>query len=149
MLVIARFGWAKPVIVNPAALRNGPRDMALVAAAGPVANLIVAVVFAVIFRVIDMSDVGGDFVRNVVLLVVAINVLLAIFNLLPIPPLDGYNAALAMLPPRRAWALRRYGQYGVFVLLGLILLTYLDSPIDPLGWIFTIAATVARALAGI
>lgn len=149
MLIIARFGWAKPVMVNPAALRNGPRGMAMVAAAGPIANIVVAVAFAVVFRVLDQTGLGGDFLRNVVLLVVAINVILAIFNLLPIPPLDGYNAALSLLPPRQAWALRRYSQYGIFILLGLVLLTYIDSPIDPLGWIFGIASTVARALVGL
>ena len=149
MLIVARFGWAKPVMVNPAALRNGPRGMAMVAAAGPVANMVVAVAFAVLFRVLEMSGIGSGFVQNVVVLVVAINVLLAIFNLLPIPPLDGFNAALALLPPRQSWTLRRYSQYGILVLLGLVLLTYVDSPIDPLGWIFTIASSVARALTGI
>jgi Zn-dependent protease len=120
-----------------------------VAAAGPVANILVAIAFAVVFRLLDLSGMGGDFIGNVVLLVVAINVILAIFNLLPIPPLDGFNAALALLPARQAFALRRYSQYGILILLGLVLLTYVDSPIDPLGWIFSIASAVARALTGI
>jgi Zn-dependent protease len=149
MLIVARFGWAKPVLVNPSALRNGPKGMAMVAAAGPIANLAVATVFAIVFRVLELAGVESDFVRGVVLLVVVINVILAIFNLLPIPPLDGFNAALALLPPRQAWTLRRYSQYGVLVLLGLVFLRYVNSPIDPLGWILQIASLVARSLAGI
>jgi Zn-dependent protease len=148
MLLVAGFGWAKPVMVNPAALRNGRTGLAMVAAAGPIANVIVAVIAAVVFRVLDLAGVEDGFLVNTLFWVVVLNMVLAVFNLLPIPPLDGYNVALAFLPPRQAMALRRYGQYGVFVLLGLVLLSYVNSPIDPLGWILGIAGLLARALIG-
>ena len=149
MLLIARFGWAKPVLVNPYALRNGPSGMAMVAAAGPVANVIVAVAFAIVFRLLAAAELQAGFLGEVVELIVFINLILAIFNLLPIAPLDGYNAALALLPPRYALSLQRYAQYGIFVLLGLIFLSYMRSPINPLGWIVGLAATGARALLGL
>ena len=148
MLLIARFGWAKPVMVNPAALSNGREGMAMVAAAGPAANLIVATAFGVLFRVLDLAGVSGV-IADVVSLVVLLNVVLALFNLLPIPPLDGYNVALAFLPAPQAMTLQRYGQYGVLILLGMILLSYLGSPVNPLAWIFGIAAVIARLLLGL
>ena len=148
MLVVAGFGWAKPVLVNPAALRNGRVGFALVAAAGPIANTIVAILAAVVFRVLDLVGYDGAFVLNVVWAVVVLNLVLAVFNLLPIPPLDGYNVALAFLPPRQAMFLRQYGQYGIFILLGLVLLSYMDSPINPLAWIFGLAGLLARLLVG-
>lgn len=148
MLVVAGFGWAKPVMVNPAALRNGRTGLALVAAAGPLANTVVAVLAAVVFRVFDLAGFEIVFVLNVLFAVVVLNLVLALFNLLPIPPLDGYNVALAFLPPRQAMLLRQYGHYGIFILLGLILLSYADSPINPLGWIFGFAAAAGRVLVG-
>jgi Zn-dependent protease len=148
MLLVAGFGWAKPVMINPAALRNGRTGLAMVAAAGPIANVVVAIAAAVLFRAFDIIGVEVAFVMNTLFWVVVLNVVLAVFNLLPIPPLDGYNVALAFLPPRQAMLLRQYGQYGVFVLLGLVLLRYVDSPIDPLGWILGFAANLGRALIG-
>lgn len=148
MLVVAGFGWAKPVMINPAALRNGRLGMAIVAAAGPVANLVVAVAAAIGFRVLDIVGLEGGFVLNTLVWVMHLNLILAIFNILPIPPLDGYNVALAFLPPQQAMQLRRFGQYGFLVLLGLILLRYVGSPIDPLGWIFTLAGILGRILVG-
>jgi Zn-dependent protease len=149
MLLIARFGWAKPVMVNPYALRNGPSGMAMVAAAGPMANVVVAVVFAIVFRLLASADLHTGFPGQVVVSVVVINLILALFNFVPIPPLDGYNAALALLPPRYGLTLQRYGQYGMFILLGLIVLHVTRSPINPLGWILGLAVSAARALLGI
>jgi Zn-dependent protease len=148
MLVVAGFGWAKPVMVNPSALRNGRTGLAFVAAAGPIANTVVAVAAAVIFRVLDILGFENLFVLNVLFTVVVLNLVLAVFNLLPIPPLDGYNVAIAFLPPRHAMSLRRYGQYGVFLLLALVFLSVMNSPIDPLGWIFGIARAVGLLLIG-
>jgi Zn-dependent protease len=149
LLVVAGFGWAKPVLVNPAALRNGRTGLAMVAAAGPIANLVVAVVFAILHRLLEQADLtNASFVAEVVRWTVVFNVVLAFFNLLPIPPLDGYNVALAFLPPRQAMLLRRYAVYGIAVLLVLVLLNSMGSPIDPLGWILRIAGFVARLLIG-
>ncbi|CAN5351098.1 site-2 protease family protein [soil metagenome] len=143
MLVVAGFGWAKPVMVNPAALRGGRRSMALVAFAGPIANVVVATVFAVAFRAMDLAGISNGFALNLVALIVQLNILLAIFNLIPIPPLDGYNVALAYLPSRQALIVQQYAPYGVIVLLLLIFI-----PGSPLRTMLGLAAPVTRVLIG-
>lgn len=143
LLVVAGFGWAKPVLVNPYALRNGPAGMAIVAAAGPFANIVVAFTFAVVYRVLGIVGVDDRFVLNVVDLIVVINILLAIFNIIPIPPLDGYNVALAFLPPRQAMALRQLAPYGVIVLLILVFV-----PGSPLRLLLGMARPIANVLTG-
>ena len=143
MLVIAGFGWAKPVMVNPAALQGGRRSMALVAFAGPIANVVVAVAFAVVFRVMALVGVESGFFLNLVALIVQLNILLAIFNLVPIPPLDGYNVVLAYLPPRQAVQIQQYAPYGVIVLLLLVFL-----PGSPLRALLSLAAPVTQVLIG-
>ena len=143
LLVVAGFGWAKPVLVNPYALRNGRVGMAMVAAAGPVANIVVAVIFAIVYRVLTIGGVQGDFLLGVVDLIVVLNLLLAIFNIIPIPPLDGYNVALAFLPPRQAMLLRQYAQYGVILLLILVFL-----PGSPLRLLLGMARPIANILTG-
>jgi Zn-dependent protease len=143
MLLLVGFGWAKPVMVNPYALRNGRQGMAWVAVAGPLSNVVVALLFGVIARVLTIVGLDGGFVFTVVFLVVYLNFVLAIFNLLPIPPLDGYNFALALLPPRVAFSLQRYAPYGVMILLLLVLL-----PASPLRWLLQLSVPLARAVIG-
>ena len=143
MLVVAGFGWAKPVMVNPAALRGGRRSMALVAFAGPIANVVVAIGFAVVFRVMTLVGVDSGFFLTLVALIVQLNILLAIFNLIPIPPLDGYNVLLAYLPPRQTVTIQRYAPYGIIVLLLLIFL-----PGSPLRALLAMAAPITRVLIG-
>ena len=87
--------------------------MALVAFAGPIANVVVAVAFAVVYRVMALVGVDSGFFLNLVALIVQLNILLAIFNLIPIPPLDGYNVVLAYLPPRQAVTIQHYAPYGM------------------------------------
>ena len=143
MLLVAGFGWAKPVMVNPYALREGPRSMWLVAAAGPAANLVVAIGFAIVFRVLEMAGMESGFVVSLVRNVVLLNVLLALFNFIPIPPLDGYNAVLAFLPPRTAMTVQRYAPYGILVLLLLIIL-----PNSPLRLLFQAVSAITGVLIG-
>jgi len=143
MLVVAGFGWAKPVMVNPAALRGGRQSMAFVAFAGPIANVVVAIGFAVVYRVMGLTGVDDGFVLRLIGLIVQFNVLLAIFNLVPIPPLDGYNVLLAFLPPRQAASVQRYAPYGVIALLLLIFL-----PGSPLGALLSLSAPATRVLIG-
>jgi Zn-dependent protease len=143
MLLIAGFGWAKPVLVNPGALRGGRRGMAIVAIAGPLANVAVAIGFAVVYRVLELTGIEEGFITALVGLIVAFNVLLALFNLIPIPPLDGSNVLFAFLPPRQALQFQQYAPYGVFLLLLLIVL-----PNSPLGLLFDLAGAIARILTG-
>jgi Zn-dependent protease len=140
--LVAGFGWGKPVPVNIGALRPGRIGMALVSAAGPLANVIVAVVAAIVFRVLDIVGAGG-FTLDIVSAIVYFNLLLAIFNLIPIPPLDGYNAVLAFLSPRNAMTVQRYAPYGVIALLLLVLL-----PGSPLRILLGIAAPITQVLTG-
>jgi len=139
VFVLAGFGWGRPVPVNVYALRPGRIGMAFVAGGGPIANVLVATGAAIAYRVLEMGGIGG-FALDVTLWIVLFNLLLAIFNLLPIPPLDGYNILLAFLPPRAAFTVQRYAQYGIIVLLLLVFL-----PGSPLGILFD----VVRWLTGV
>ena len=140
--LVAGFGWGKPVPVNIGALRPGRIGMAFVSAAGPIANVVVAVVAAVAFRVIEIGGVDG-FALDIVYSIVYFNLILAIFNLIPIPPLDGYNAVLAFLSPRNAMTVQRYAPYGIIVLLVLVLI-----PNSPLGVLLGLASPITQALTG-
>jgi Zn-dependent protease len=151
--LIAGFGWGKPVQVNPYALRPGRNGMAYVAAAGPLANLVVASVAAVVFRGLVLSGVAdspSDFVWQLLFAIVQFNVILGLFNLLPIPPLDGYNLVLPFLPADIAYQVQRYAPYGVMVLLLLVLLPQLGvGGFNPLGWLFSAANTITLVLTGL
>ena len=142
VFVLAGFGWGKPVPVNVYALRPGRVGMAAVAAGGPIANVLVAVAAAVAYRALEIGGVTG-MVGNVAYFIVLYNLLLAVFNLLPIPPLDGYNVLLAFVPPRTAFTIQRYAPYGVIVLLLLVFL-----PGSPLRLVFDLVRGLTAVLIG-
>ena len=146
--IAAGFGWGRPVMVNAAAMRGGRRSMAWVAAAGPVANIVVATLFAVVFRVMTLTGETVSDPARFILVIVVLNVTLAFFNLLPIPPLDGYNFVMAFLPFRMALQMQRLAQYGLLVLLGLVLLSRLSPGASPLDWLFAAADGLSRVLTG-
>ena len=147
-LLLVGFGWGKPVPVNPSALRPGRQGLSWVSAAGPVANLVVALVFAMILRTVELIGVDSSFVGELLSFVVLYNVVLAIFNLLPIPPLDGWNFTLGLVPPRTAFTLQRYQGYGMIALLVLVLLSYGAPGGGPIGWIFGLANLATTVLTG-
>ncbi|MFO7310599.1 MAG: site-2 protease family protein [Bacillota bacterium] len=122
MLLFFGFGWAKPVIVDPTRFKNPRRDMMWVALAGPAANLLLAFVMARVypFLVTGLPANWAWAVRGFFQVTITLNIWLAVFNLLPLPPLDG-SKVLAGLVPRR-WAFRLYNleTYGTVVLLLLI-----------------------------
>jgi Zn-dependent protease len=119
-------GWAKPTPVNPNNLKDRQNDEVLVALAGPASNLLMAVIGGLVVRaLVAMDAVGGLplLVRQGLFYFVVFNVMLAIFNLIPIPPLDGGTLLFRFLPPRQAWQIRPFlAQYGIFILLGFVLL---------------------------
>jgi Zn-dependent protease len=116
-------GWAKPTPVNPSNLRDRRNGEVVVSLAGPASNLIMASVAAVVFRLV--VGPGSEMPQQVILLLylfVAYNVMLAIFNLIPVPPLDGSALLFRFVSPQTAWRLRpMLSQYGIFVLFAFIL----------------------------
>jgi len=115
------FGWAKPVPVNFSRLGHPRRDMVLVAAAGPAINIGLAVVSAIgLYFVQFLSPDAGEWAARNLINSINLNLLLAIFNMLPLPPLDGGRVAVGILPYKLAVQLAKLERYGLFILIGLI-----------------------------
>jgi Zn-dependent protease len=116
------FGWAKPTPVNPSMLRDRRNGEVLVALAGPASNLVMASIAAVAFRILDAANADlPQLVYEVLYYFVVFNVALAIFNMLPIPPLDGSNLLWRFLSPQQAYQWRPVlQQYGFLILIVII-----------------------------
>jgi Zn-dependent protease len=127
MLILAGFGWAKPVITNPAKYKIKRYGFALVGIAGPLTNLLLTVIFLFSFNLMVTNGIiqTENFLYYIMSYAVSINAMLFIFNLIPIPPLDGYNILkdlflIKMVNPKALWNFERYGQ---FLLIGFIVVT--------------------------
>jgi Zn-dependent protease len=129
LMFLAGFGWAKPVPVNPLNFENPRKGMLLVAIAGPISNLAMAIVAGMILK-FGIIDVKGTVINPsvtgimptllvVVILTLQFGVALAVFNMLPLPPLDGSRVVYGLLPERQAYAYSRFEPYGIIILFGL------------------------------
>ena len=134
------FGWAKPVPVTWENLRHPKRDMALVAAAGPLSNLLMGVFWALLLRVGVMLEPStnpvGLFLAYSGIAGIQINTILAVLNMLPIPPLDGGRVAVGLLPGRLSWQLSRVEPYGFIILLALLMTHVLNAILNPFVSLF-------------
>lgn len=138
LLILAGFGWAKPVQVDPRNFKNPKWGMAITSLAGPVSNILLAFVLMVIFKLLGGAMPlfrNSDIVSVIYLFIwvmITTNLYLAVFNLLPIPPLDGSKIFGAILPSRYYFAVMRYERYIIAVVFFLIMFTNILS--TPLGW---------------
>lgn len=135
MMAIFRFGWAKPVPIDPRYFKKPKRDMALTALAGPLSNVMLAWLAVMCYAVAaffygrspsEALSYGCLFFQYMAILSAG----LAVFNLIPIPPLDGSKVLLSLLPGRIYAAILRYERYGMLVLMVILYLGWLDKPLD-------------------
>ena len=156
MLVLAGFGWGKPVPVDTASLRNGRLGMTFVSAAGPMANVMLALLCASLFRVGMLGADNptlttltpatlGDWVTIAAFFGVQLNILLAVFNLLPVPPLDGVGILAGLGPRRWMFVAARAQQAGIIVVLVLVAIAVVADS-ERVGAVFAPTRDLALAL---
>lgn len=130
-LLFFHVGWAKPVPVNPGNFKHPRRDMALVSLAGPISNFLLALIALFLYYPLRMTD--SAIVMTIALMLYMVTIMsigLGVFNLIPVPPLDGSKILLSFLPPKYEWKFAQYQQYIQFALLILLILGILNTPIN-------------------
>lgn len=153
MMLLVGFGWAKPVPINTRSLKNPKRDLSIISLAGPLMNIIVALVSAFLYVlaycICIAKGIEGPS-AEVILLVfqysALLNLGLGLFNLIPLPPLDGSNALMCALPPRMAMKYSRLRYYTRYIVLGIVLLSWMPYPLSLISDIFFWPVSAGRTL---
>ena len=149
MIIVFKFGWAKPVPINMNNFKNPKAGMAISAFAGPASNILLAVVVLFVLGLVGvpLAKMGntGVFIINLLYTTAKINCVLAVFNIIPIPPLDGSKVLFSLLPERQYYKLMQYERYGMFVLLALVA-THVITPILTTGvdWVLNGLLPIAQ-----
>ena len=131
-MVIGGVGWAKPVGINPNNFKNPKYGMAISAAAGPISNLLLALAATIVYKVLyyQTGFMVPDAVMRFIWYMISMNISLAVFNLLPVPPFDGSRIALLFLPRKLYFQAMRYERYIMFAVLALVLFGVLNAPLQ-------------------
>lgn len=135
MMVIFHFGWAKPVPINMYRFKNPKRGMAISALAGPAVNIFIAALFLFIygFTLVPLSrSSAGQYIHDMIQITASISVGLAVFNLLPVPPLDGSKILFSLISDENYDKLMRYERYGSIIMFALVAAGILDKPLNTL-----------------
>jgi len=135
MMVAFKFGWAKPVPIDMRRFRNPKRGMAVTALAGPVSNIIIACIFLFIYGIVyiplKMKNTElAESVLNMVYITAYLSTALAVFNFIPIPPLDGSKVLFSVMSDESYYKLMRYERYGMLVLIALLATNILGKPLQ-------------------
>lgn len=150
LILLVGFGWAKPVMVNPHNLKNPKIDMALIAIAGPISNFIMAFISLLIWHPLFFSVMNTQsYVTQVLITFASINVMLGVFNLIPIPPLDGSKVLAGLLPDNLYYKFSHLGRYGMIILIIFMITgatSYIVIPIT--GAIFNLLLTTVMSIYG-
>jgi Zn-dependent protease len=145
MLVLFKFGWAKPVPINPYNFRNGRRDMVLVSLAGPGSNIALAFVCWFLYALLIKFNFMNTEISLVLINAIKSNMFFAVFNLIPLPPLDGSQIVSSLLPGRQAYAYESIAPYGPWILMALIYLGVIGGIVDPI--VRVLAAIIQASVA--
>lgn len=151
MMALVRFGWAKPVPVDPRNFRHPKSGMALTALAGPVSNVVLAFLALLLRAVVILTGLTKGTAGSYLLLFLEYTAILsaglAVFNLIPIPPLDGSKVLFALLPDRTYGTILRYERFGMILLVILLLLHVLDEPLVVMrGWLLDMLLRVMEPI---
>ena len=128
-MLVFKFGWAKPVPINPLNFKNRKRDTLLVSLAGPAANFIIAI--AIVF-VLKLNIITNYLVLEMLLITLWYNIMLGVFNLLPFPPLDGSKIVASLLPNKVEYYFYKYERYFYLILIVLIFTNMIDKILGPI-----------------
>lgn len=132
MLIIFKFGWAKPVPINSRYFKNPRRDIALVSLAGATGNFLTAFVCGLLIRLFPAFIFSSPAIRDLVFNFIVINIGLGVFNLIPIPPLDGSKVLAVMLPPAHMRTFFFLERYGMFIILILVFTNVIQIIMNPI-----------------
>ncbi len=142
MMIVFRFGWAKPVPVDMRRFRNPKAGMAICAAAGPLSNLLLTCLLLLIYGLVylpllELEKTWADILLQTIATTSYLSLALAVFNILPISPLDGSKVLFSFLKPQQYYRLMRYERYGMIILLILMATDILGNPLSAVtGWLY-------------
>lgn len=149
MIIVFKFGWAKPVPVNMNNFKKPKSGMAITALAGPVSNIFLSIIFLFIYGLFytALTKAGnfGEILLKMLLTTAYLSCALAVFNIIPIPPLDGSKVLFSLLPEREYYKLMRYERYGMILLLIIVVTGVLTSFLTTgVGWVFDKLFVIAQ-----